>query len=229
MYNKKCLVIKGGFLVMDFIIDMSWMGFIIVGLGTMFLIGELLVNMRGIFAVLGIIFITLYFYAYLNDPASFTILLAIYFIGLILILIDGKLLNDGTLAVLGLVGMILSVVIAAPNIYVGLYSVIGVIIGIAVAFSFLKIFKRREMWSKIALKDRLTKESGYTSLNEEYEQLLNKTGVTMTDLRPVGTIRIDEKEYSAISNAQWIKKGTTVQVEQVDGTRILVKEVHSMS
>lgn len=209
---------------MDIITETSWLGFIIVGLGTMFLIGELLVNMRGLFAVLGIIGITIYFYAYLNDPANFTILLAVYFIGLILILIDGKLLNDGSLAVLGLLSMVLSVIIAAPDIYTGLYAVIGVILGVAVSFSFLKVFKRREMWSKIALKDRLTKEAGYSSMNEAYQALVGKEGETVTDLRPVGTVRIDNSEYSAISNAQFIKKGTKVEVEQVDGTRILVKQ-----
>lgn len=212
---------------MELLIEMSWLGFFIVGLGTMFLIGELLVNMRGVFAILGIIFITVYFYAYLNEPADFAILLTIYFIGLILILIDGKILNDGTLAVLGLVGMILSVVIAAPDIYAGLYAVIGIVVGGAVSFTFLKVFKRRDMWSKITLKDRLTNEAGYSSINEEYEDLVNKTGVTMTDLRPVGTIRIDDKEYSAISNAQWIEKGSEVLVEQVDGTRILVKKIEA--
>lgn len=205
--------------------EMSWLSFFIVGLGTMFLIGELLVNMRGIFAILGIIFITLYFYTYLNEPANFAILLTIYFIGLILILIDGKILNDGTLAVLGLVGMVLSVVIAAPDIYAGLYAVIGIVVGVAVSFSFLKLFKRRNMWSKITLKDRLTKEAGYSSINEEYEELVGKTGVTMTDLRPVGTIRIGDEEYSAISNAQWIEKNSKIGVEQVDGTRILVKKI----
>lgn len=214
---------------MDFLLEMSWLGFFIVGLGTMFLIGELLVNMRGFFAILGIFFITVYFYAYLNDPANFAILLTIYFVGLILILIDGKILNDGTLAVLGLVGMILSVVIAAPNIYAGLYAVIGIIVGGAISFSFLKIFKRRNMWNKITLKDRLTKEAGYSSLNVEYEDLIHKTGFTITDLRPVGTIRIDDKEFSAISNAQWIEKGTEVKVEKVDGTRILVKKVDENS
>lgn len=204
---------------------MSWLSFFIVGLGTMFLIGELLVNMRGIFAILGIVFITLYFYAYLNEPANFAILLTIYFIGLILILIDGKLLNDGTLAVLGLVGMVLSVVIAAPDIYAGLYAVIGIVVGVAVSFAFLKLFKRRNMWSKITLKDRLTEEAGYSSINETYEELVGKTGVTMTDLRPVGTIRIDDEEYSAISNAQWVEKDSKIIVEEVDGTRILVKKV----
>jgi len=75
------------------------------------------------------------------------------------------------------------------------------------------------------LTDRLTKEAGYSSLNQEYELLIGKHGITKTDLRPVGTIEIDNKDYSVISDAEWIKKGTLVQVIEVDGTRILVKKI----
>ncbi|HLR71303.1 MAG TPA: NfeD family protein [Pseudogracilibacillus sp.] len=212
---------------MDTILAADWIGFVLVGLGTLFLLGEILVDTKGVFAILGISFIVLYFYVYLAEPTTFVIMLIIYFIGLFLIIIDGKVLNDGTLAILGLAGMILSVIITAPNFFAGLYAVIGIILGAVLSFSFLKIFKPRNMWNKIMLKDRLTKEAGYSSLNEEYEQLVGKTGTTLTDLRPVGTIKIEGKEYSAISNAQWIKKGTYVQVTQVDGTRILVKVSNS--
>lgn len=210
---------------MEAIMSSDWIGLIFIGLGTLFLLGEILVNMRGVFAVLGIIFTVYYFYTFLTEPSTIVIMLIIYFVGLLLIFIDGKLINDGTLATLGLAGMILSVALTAPNFFAGLYAVIGVILGGALSFTFLKVFKRRNMWSKIALKDRLTKEAGYSSLNEEYVQLVGKKGTTLTDLRPVGTIEIDGKDYSAISNAQWIKKGTVVQVTEVDGTRILVKEI----
>jgi|GEM_PF-765598 len=210
---------------MDVIFQSDWISLFIVGFGTLFLIGEILVNMRGIFALLGISFIVIYFYTYLTDPTSFAIILIIYFVGLLLILIDGKIVNDGTLATLGLAGMILSVIIAAPNFFAGIYAVLGVLVGGALSFTFLKIFKRRNMWSKIALKDRLTKEAGYSSLNEEYEQLVGKTGITITDLRPVGTIRIENDEYSGVSNAQWIEKGTEIKVVEVDGTKILVNKV----
>src|SRR5699024_3713984 len=100
---------------MDAILVSDWIGLILVGFGTLFLLGEILVNMRGIFAILGISLIVFYFYIYLADPSTFTIMLIIYFIGLLLIIIDGKIINDGTLATLGLAGMILSVVLTAPN------------------------------------------------------------------------------------------------------------------
>ncbi len=211
---------------MDIIFESDWISLFIVGFGTMFLIGEILVNMRGIFAVLGISFIVVYFYSYLNDPATFAIILIIYFVGLLLIIIDGKLLNDGTLGTIGLAGMILAVIIAAPNFFAGMYAVLGVLIGGALSFTFLKVFKKRNMWSKIALKDRLTKEAGYSSLNAEYEKLIGKTGITISDLRPVGTIKIDDQEYSGVSNAQWIKKETEIIVVEVDGTKILVNKVN---
>jgi len=211
---------------MDFVIQSDWISLLVVGLGTMFLLGEILVNMRGIFALLGVTFIVLYFYSYLNDPTTFAIILIIYFIGLMFIIIDGKILNDGTLGTLGLAGMILAVIIAAPNFFAGMYAVLGVLVGGGLSFTFLKVLPRRNMWNKIALKDRLTKEEGYSSLNEEYEQLKGKTGITVSDLRPVGTIKIDEKEYSGISNAQWIEKNTEIVVVEVDGTRILVNKVN---
>lgn len=209
---------------MEALLDSDWIGLLMVGFGTLFLIGEILVNVRGLFALLGISSIVLYFYSYLPDPSTFAMMLIIYFVGILLILVDGKIINDGTLATIGLAGMILSVTLTAPNFFAGLYSVVGLILGAASSFLFLKIFKPRNMWNKITLKDRLTKEAGYSSINEGYEALVGKYGMTLTDLRPVGTIRVEDKDYSAISNAQWISKDTEVEIVAVDGTRILVKE-----
>ncbi|MCC2251017.1 nodulation protein NfeD [Virgibacillus sp. AGTR] len=207
------------------VFDLEWIGIIITGFATLFLIGEVLVNMRGIFALLGIGFITVYFGAYV-ETGSFIIMLIIYFVGLLLIIIDGKLLNDGTLATIGLACMLTAVALPAPNLASGLYAVLGVLLGGGASFFFLKVFKRRDMWNKLTLTDQLTQEAGYNSMNQSYEQLLNKVGVTLNDLRPVGTIRIEQKDYSAVSNGQWISKDTKVKVVQVDGTKILVEIIN---
>ncbi|WP_237475753.1 NfeD family protein [Virgibacillus salexigens] len=208
------------------LLEMDWIGLVITGFATLFLIGEVLVNMRGLFALLGIGFITVYFGVYV-ETSSIIIMVIIYFIGLLLIVIDGKLLNDGTLATIGLASMLTAVALPAPNLAAGLYAVLGVLVGTGASFLFLKVFKRRDMWNKITLKDQLTKEAGYNSLNSTYEALVNQEGVTLTDLRPVGTIRIAEKDYSAVSNGQWLPKNTTIRVVQVDGTKILVEPKNS--
>ncbi|API90551.1 hypothetical protein J32TS6_01820 [Virgibacillus pantothenticus] len=206
------------------VFEMEWIGILITGFATLFLIGEILVNMRGLFGLLGIGFITVYFGAYV-EASSIIIMLIIYFVGLLLIIIDGKLINDGTLATIGLASMLTAVALPAPSLTSGLYAVLGVLLGGGASLLFLKVFKRREMWNKITLKDQLTKEAGYNSMNETYEKLVGEEGITLTDLRPVGTIRIHRKDYSAISNGQWIEKGTKIRVVQVDGTRILVEKM----
>ncbi|WP_010531007.1 NfeD family protein [Lentibacillus jeotgali] len=205
------------------IFSLDWIGFILTGFATLFLVGELLVNMRGIFGLLGMGFITLYFAVYL-ETGSFIIMLIIYLAGILLIMIDGKIINDGTLATIGLACMLLAVALAAPNLFAGMYAVIGVLIGGFSSLLFLKVFKRREMWSKITLKDQLTKEKGYNSLNQDYEKLLEQQGMTLSDMRPVGTIRINNKNYSAVSNGEWIPKDSVVKVIHVDGTKILVEK-----
>ncbi|WP_010097010.1 NfeD family protein [Ornithinibacillus scapharcae] len=204
------------------IFSQEWIALVITGLGTLFLLGEVLVNMRGIFALLGIGFITVYFTVYL-ETNSLILMLAIYFIGILLIIIDGKVLNDGTLATIGAASMLAAVALPAPNIAAGLYAVLGVLLGGGLSLLFLKVFKRREMWNKITLKDQLTSEAGYNSLNDEYRALLNQEGITLNDMRPVGTIRVGTRDYSAVSNGQWIPKGTEITITQVDGTKILVE------
>lgn len=209
------------------IFDSSFVLFAITFFGTMLLIGEVLVNTRGIFGLLGMALITFYFYGNIVEPGTFIIMLIVYFVGLLLIIVDGKVINDGTLATIGLACMLLATALAAPDFSSGLYAVIGVLLGSGCSFIFLKIFKRRKMWDKIALKDRLTNDKGYNSMNQTYEKLVGSQGEAITDLRPVGTISINGEEFSGISNAQWIEKGTKIKVVSVDGTRILVKKIQN--
>src|SRR5690625_1821591 len=133
-----------------FTISADWMSFVIVGLATLFLIGEVFVNAKGIFSILGIGFISVYFSSFL-DTGMFLMMLIIYFVGLLLMVIDGKVLNDGTLAVIGVVCMIIAVGFTAPNWIAGSYAVMGVFIGGISSLGFLKVFKKRDMWTKITL------------------------------------------------------------------------------
>ena len=202
----------------------DWIALFITFLGTMFLIGELLVNMKGIFAIVGFGFITVYFSSYLATD-MFIVMMLVYFLGIILMVVDGKLINDGTLATIGAAVMVIAVGFSAPNWVAGLYSVIGVILGGAASLLFLKVFKHRKMWTKITLRDQLSSEMGYNSMKESYQFLVNKKGKALTDMRPVGTIKIEEEDYSAVSNGQWISKDDEIKVVSVDGTRILVKKI----
>src|SRR5699024_11523374 len=96
-----------------------------------------------------IFLITTFFYINIPDPNMIIIMFITYIIGLILIVIDGKVLNDGTLTVLGIASMIASVSITAPNLTSGIYSFIGIIVGALISLAFLFIFKHIRMVGKI--------------------------------------------------------------------------------
>jgi len=208
---------------MAIFVQYDWFVFLLVGLGTMALLSEVLTNLRGISAIIGIFVITVYFYFYVSNTSTFILMFIVYFIGLLLIIIDGKLIGDGTLGIFGVLTIFISVAVAAPNFTASLYAIVGVIVGVGLAFLSLKLFPRRNMWKKLTLRDRLTEEKGYSTLSKEYANLKNKQGITITDLRPSGSVRIKGKDYSVVSTGVWIEKGTKVVVTEVDGTKIVVQ------
>lgn len=207
------------------ILNIPSIGFVVVLLGTLFLFGELFVKAKGIFAILGIGIMSLYFSYHLENINFWVILL--YVVGLMLIVIDGKAINDGTLAIIGLILMILGLAIPSPSILYGVFAGMGFLIGAFGSLLFVKVFPARSVWKKMTLRDRLTSEAGYNSLNESYKQLVGKRAITITPFRPTGTIEIEGKQYSATSENIWLDKGSAVKVVSVDGTRIVVKPITS--
>ncbi|KGA95996.1 hypothetical protein AJ85_20370 [Alkalihalobacillus alcalophilus ATCC 27647 = CGMCC 1.3604] len=204
-------------------LDHATIGFIVILLGTLFLFGELLVRAKGLFALLGVAIMATYFTYHLSGDVGFWIVL-LYLIGLTLIIVDGKFITDGTVALIGVILMIAALAIPSPNLIYGLLVSMGFLIGGFGSFLFLKVFPSRNMWDKMTLKDKLSSEMGYNSINEKYTELVGKKGKTLSPFRPTGTVEIDGEGYSATSGNKWIEANVPVEVVSVDGTRILIKE-----
>lgn len=203
-------------------LELPLVGFFIVALGALFLFGELFVKAKGIFFIIGLLLFTYYFYYFITS-SSMLWLAVVFIVGLLLVIVDGAFVNDGTLTFVGLGVMGLSVAVPAPSILYGIVAVFGLIAGFGLSLLFLKVFQPRNMWKRMALKDKLTSEEGYNSLNESYLQLVGKEGVTKTVFRPIGTVEIEDQTYSAITEGQWLERGVNVIVTSVDGTKIVVK------
>ncbi len=78
--------------------------------------------------------------------------------------------------------------------------------------------------SPVTLRKTLSKEDGVVSQKDSMDKLLNASGVAVTDLRPAGSIRINDKKIDAVTQGEYIDKGTLVNVVQVTGNQIIVKE-----
>ncbi|MCR6110428.1 nodulation protein NfeD [Bacillus sp. A301a_S52] len=205
---------------MEFL-DYAAFGFFVVFIATLFIFGEMMVRTKGLFGVIGVVIMAIYFSYHVTAGDSLWIVV-LYLIGLSLIIFDGKVTTDGTIASLGVLLMVLGLAIPAPGLTYGALVAMGFLLAAPSSYLFTKVFPRRNMWDKMTLKDRLTSEHGYNSMNDSYKELVGKTGITKTPFRPTGTVEVDGKLYSATSDNQWIKEDETVKVLSVDGTRIVI-------
>lgn len=57
--------------------------------------------------------------------------------------------------------------------------------------------------------------------------LIGKQGVVVSDLRPVGVIRVDDRHYDALSETTLVRAGSAVRVTSVEGTQIKVRPVQA--
>ncbi|WP_027963448.1 NfeD family protein [Halalkalibacillus halophilus] len=197
--------------------------FVVIFFAMFFLFGEILVKLKGIGAILGVGLIGYYFFNYLSTTDMILVGLG-FAVGVGLIILDGKFINDGIVGSIGFVVVLFSVAFAAPDWLYASYSIAGVVAGTLFSLVLLRFVPKRAMWGKLALADQLTGDQGYNSMNESYKELVGKEGTTLTDLRPSGTIDIEGERYSAITKGSWMKQGVDIYVSEVDGTKILVEE-----
>lgn len=210
------------------ILNIASVGFFVVFLGTLFLFGELFVKVKGLFAIIGIGIMATYFSFHITAGSGVGLWVALLYIcGVSLIIIDGKFITDGTVALLGIFLMILGIAIPTPSVVYGFLVAMALLLGAAASLLFMKVFPSRNLWSKMTLKDRLTGDLGYNSLSDSYKDLVGKSAVTATPFRPIGTIEVDGKYFSATSDNQWLDAGAKVEVISVDGTRIVVRKIEN--
>ncbi|MCO7126307.1 nodulation protein NfeD [Sporolactobacillus shoreicorticis] len=199
-------------------------GFIVILLASCFLFAELLVKAKGLLALTASGLFIYYFLHFLTDQASPWIFLLLIG-GLLLIIIDGKLFTTGIIGVFGFILMVLGCALPTPTLLYGMLVGIAFVIGACGSLFFRKILPQRDYLDKLMLHDKLSSDKGYNSINSDYHELIGKEGKTMTPFHPVGTVKIDGKNYSAITDGIFLEKNAAVKVISVDGTRIFIDQV----
>ena len=109
-----------------------------------------------------------------------------------------------------------------PTVAIVVAVVIGIVL-IAMVILFMHSLKDGLLFrSPIVLKDRI--ETDAVRLSEtKAEDLVGKTGVALTPLRPSGIALIDGKRYSVETQAVFVEKDSEITVLSVDGPKITVK------
>ncbi len=147
--------------------------------------------------------------------------------GVLAIIIELFVPSAGLIGIAGLGSIIASIVIVYRTIgsLVGtIYlAVVMILVPIFIVLYF-KFFPRSVVGRWLISKDSQDAGKGYSSFTaEKYSDLAGKQGVSLTILRPVGTVLIEGRKYSAVTGGEYIEKGQPVKVIKVEGSRIVVR------
>lgn len=95
---------------------------------------------------------------------------------------------------------------------------------IAIAYLSSKI-GTKGVFRKLALTATQDVSDGYISVSQEPEKIIGQKGIAKTDLRPAGKVVIDQEIYDAVSDLGFIEKGTTVIVTKYETGQIYVEPI----
>ena len=84
--------------------------------------------------------------------------------------------------------------------------------------------KNSGMLDELVLDERQQNRDGYTSVIDK-SKFLGAIGVCVTDLRPAGTITVDGEPLDVVTEGGFVKAGDKVKVINVDGSRVLVRQI----
>jgi membrane-bound serine protease (ClpP class) len=109
-----------------------------------------------------------------------------------------------------------------PTLWPGTTALLGTL---AVLIVFIKFFPRTKSWKRLRLNAREESKEGFAASSSQLEELVGKTGISLTMLRPAGTAEIGEKRVDVVSEGIFVPKDTKIKVVMVKGNRVVVRKI----
>jgi membrane-bound serine protease (ClpP class) len=198
---------------------------ILLSIGSLGLVLELYSPGFGVPGFMGLSALLLFFYGHLVAGLAGYETIILFVIGILLLAAE-LFLPGGLIGILGFAAILGSFFLASENvIHMGISILIAIIISIVASIFMIKVLGRKmSIFKKIILNDSTNSEQGYVS-NVNRVDLLDKQGVTLTQLRPAGKIKIEDEIIDAVSEGAFIQKDQEVKVIKVEGSRIVVRGI----
>ncbi len=186
----------------------------------------------GVPGTLGIVALTLFFLGHTASGASDWGPMVIFFVGLFLLAMEIFVIPGfGIVGVLGITCMIVSLFGAFGfENFTEAAHVIGISLLVAIAlmiFLTIYVLPKSSLFKHLKLETVQQSSQGYSAPHQEHIELIGRTGIAHTPLRPTGVVMIDEQRYDAATEGDFVDKGETVEVAALNGFQIKVKKVHS--
>ena len=150
--------------------------------------------------------------------------LFLYITGLLMVCLE-IFIPGGIVGAVGLVSLVSSFWLAYTkmgSVFGSYFLSIGLVVGMFCIFLSIKLFPQTKFSDRLFLR---RSESDFKSTPQELESLKGKEGVTLTKLRPAGIASIDGRKRSVVAEGTFVKKGVKIKVMEVEGNRVVVREI----
>jgi membrane-bound serine protease (ClpP class) len=189
----------------------------------------------GIGGTLSLIALALFFGShYLVNLAQWTEIL-IFVVGIILILLEALVIPGfGIAGILGILLVLGSFVFSLlPHLdSISFEEILNSItfVGLSFIFAFvlvipvIKLVPRTKAFRQLILDTSETKQQGFRSTPEFYEQFIGQEGIAVSTLRPTGIGQFDGNRLSVIAEGEFIDPNEKIKIIKVEGYRIIVRK-----
>ena len=198
---------------------------ILLSIASIGLVVELYSPGFGLSGTMGLAALGMFFFGHLVAGFAGYETLILFVIGLILVVAE-FFVPGGIVGILGGVLILGSILFAGQSFVHMAYSIlIAMIIAVIGMVILMKFFgKKLHMFNRLVLKDATTTEEGYVS-NANRIELIGKQGMSLTPLRPAGTVAVEDERIDVVTEGGYVDAGKTVEVIKVEGSRIVVREI----
>lgn len=198
---------------------------LVIGIGGIVI--ELFTPGFGLPGGLGVIALALFgLTAIFSTPAG-TIDMVLLVLGVILIMVE-VFVMPGTFvpAILGVAAIVTALIRVFQEQSV---AVLGwsTLFGSALLFALFWLFPRSRLVSGLRLETRLAPGGTAAYMQETVPavELVGQQGVAHSDLRPAGVARIGGNRVDVVTQGDFIRAGTRIEVHSVEGNRVVVRPV----
>lgn len=197
---------------------------ILLSLATLGLVLELYTPGFGVTGLIGLSSLLLFFFGHMIAGLAGWESIILFIVGFALVILE-IFLPGGIMGTIGVIAVFASIIIAGASLSNILLSlIIAITLTVIVSIIFLKNFGYRGPLRKIVLFDSTNSESGYVS-NLTRQELIGLEGVTLTPLRPSGTMKINDERLDVVTEGGYVGMNKPIKIIKTEGSRIIVREI----
>lgn len=142
--------------------------------------------------------------------------------GLILIILEVLILPGIITGIIGFLLILSSIIYAFIHFgYSG--GLIVILLSILSFLALIFIMKKLKVWNRFVLSEETKWKLADQS--EIKTELIDKEGISLTDLKPSGFILVENKKFDASSAGEFIPKNSKVKILSIEGRKIIVKKI----